>query len=100
MPLIVGNSIVKHWTDDEAGPIKVICVPGAALISLVVVGEDNSEPGELLIIQSGIPDIHVKGVRDINTNKLEYYRDSFTHTQQTHTTNTHSTTIAHHARTQ
>lgn len=62
MVLIVGNSLVKKWISDND---MTICLPRAPLSKSVETTKDEmSNQDKIMFIQSGIQDLHSKGVRN------------------------------------
>lgn len=68
---------MRFWDEDSTSPVKVMCLPGAPLNTLIEAGKEISE-SELILFQSGIPHLHVKGERATNYLKLEKYKELFT----------------------
>lgn len=73
--VIVGNSIVKLFNQDKKGPIAVHTFPGAQLEILLKEAKTVAKDGQVIFIQSGIPDLHIKGHPEIDLEKLEKYKN-------------------------
>ena len=72
---LVGNSLVRNWDREGKGPIRIKCLPGATLNTIINNAEDFRCVNQIvLFLQSGIPDLHVKGVADIDEDKLDVYK--------------------------
>ena len=71
---IVGNSIIRNWNRERNGPIQIKVMPGAALDTLIEGAKEFRCPGAIVFIQSGIPDLHIRGILDIEEDKLEIYK--------------------------
>jgi hypothetical protein len=75
MYLIVGNSIVKYWHEHVGKSTRVFCMPGATLDKLLTIAQDESQVRDKYVfIQSGIPDMHIKGQYDIVPERLDLYK--------------------------
>jgi hypothetical protein len=75
MHLVVGNSIVKYWSEELEGRMRVICLPGATLETLMDTARQEVLVSESSVfIQSGIPDLHIKGEPGIVPEKLDLYK--------------------------
>lgn len=71
---LIGNSIVRNWNRERDGSIHIKVMPGATLDTLIEGAKEFRCPGAIIFIQSGIPDLHVRGILDIEEEKLEIYK--------------------------
>jgi hypothetical protein len=74
MALVVGNSLVKYWAEESEGRLRVTCLPGATLDKLLCAAvEGNRVSDSVIYIQSGIPDLQLKGKHSILPERLVLY---------------------------
>ena len=76
---MVGNSLVRFWPDELKGRARVTCLPGATLDQLVEAASQDVRVSDVNVyIQSGIPDLHVKGDLTILPGKVDLFRRRLT----------------------
>ena len=71
---LVGNSLVRNWDREGKSPIKIKCLPGATLDTIIDSAKDFRCVNQIVFLQSGIPDLHVRGVGEIDEYKLKAYK--------------------------
>ena len=84
MDLIVGNSIVKYWGEETGRSMRVFCLPGATLdrILLKAIAE-HQESDRYVYLQSGIPDMHLKGEHSgIRPERFSLYKSTLAKAHQ------------------
>ena len=73
---LVGNSLVRNWDRKGKGPIRIKCLPGATLDTIIDSAKDFRCVNQIVFLQSGIPDLYVRGVAEIDEDKLEAYKQA------------------------